>query len=93
MTHRFQMMCAAAAATLVLSLPAFAQGPHVHEHGTAPQAGPAKDGQVVDPVCGMKVDPKTATAKSVYAGKSYYFCSKEDKATFDDDPEKFLKKQ
>ena len=48
--------------------------------------------QVTDPVCGMKVaDAKTAP-RSIYAGKAYYFCSKEDKAKFDKDPETYLKK-
>jgi YHS domain-containing protein len=57
--------------------------------GTAPAVNTA---QVVDPVCRMKVDnPKTAP-KSVYAGKTYYFCSKEDKAKFDKNPAAYLKK-
>jgi YHS domain-containing protein len=54
-------------------------------------AAPARAQVVVDPVCGMKVDPKTAS-KSVYAGKTYYFCSKEDKAKFDKNPAAYLKK-
>lgn len=41
-----------------------------------------------DPVCGMFVDPKTAP-KSEFDGKTYYFCSLEDKATFDKDPGSF----
>ena len=40
------------------------------------------------PVCGMDVDPKIAP-KSVYKGKTYYFCSDDDKRTFDSDPQKF----
>lgn len=55
-------------------------------------AAPANTAQVVDPVCGMKVaDPKTAPT-SVHAGKTYYFCSKEDKAKFDKNPAAYLKK-
>jgi YHS domain-containing protein len=38
-----------------------------------------------DPVCGMFVNPKTAP-KSEFEGKTYYFCSLEDKAKFDQDP-------
>src|SRR5213082_2524098 len=34
-------------------------------------------------VCGMDVDPKIAQ-KSVYKGETYYFCSNDDKKTFDD---------
>lgn len=45
---------------------------------------------VQDPVCGMEVDPKTAVAKSDHHGKTYYFCSKGCKATFDKNPEKFV---
>jgi putative intracellular protease/amidase/YHS domain-containing protein len=40
------------------------------------------------PVCGMDVDPKT-DPKSVYKGTTYYFCSDDDKKTFDSAPDKF----
>ena len=40
-------------------------------------------------VCGMDVDPKTA-AKSEYKGVTYYFCSQDDKKTFDANPGKFV---
>ena len=40
-------------------------------------------------VCGMDVDPKTAP-KSVFKGATYYFCSADDKRTFDAAPEKFV---
>ncbi len=46
---------------------------------------------MVDPVCGMDVDPATAAARSDYKGKTYYFCDKKEKAQFDKEPEKFLK--
>ena len=41
------------------------------------------------PVCGMDVDPATAP-KSVFNGKTYYFCSDDDKKTFDAAPDKFV---
>jgi putative intracellular protease/amidase len=41
------------------------------------------------PVCGMDVDPATAP-KSVFKGTTYYFCSDDDKKTFDAAPEKFI---
>lgn len=41
------------------------------------------------PICAMDVDPKTAP-KSVYQGKTYYFCSNDDKNTFDTAPDKFV---
>ena len=40
-------------------------------------------------VCGMDVDPKLAP-KSVFKGATYYFCSKDDKETFDASPDKFV---
>jgi transcriptional regulator GlxA family with amidase domain/YHS domain-containing protein len=42
-------------------------------------------------VCGMDVDPKIA-AKSEYKGVTYYFCSADDKKTFDAAPDKFTTK-
>ncbi len=45
---------------------------------------------VIDPVCGMEVDPKTAAGSSVYQGQTYYFCSMGCKKDFDHDPEKYL---
>ncbi|MBA4383935.1 MAG: YHS domain-containing protein [Anaerolinea sp.] len=45
-----------------------------------------------DPVCGMDVDPKTATEKSEYQGKTYYFCSAGCKKSFDKDPQKYMGK-
>ena len=47
--------------------------------------------EVKDPVCSMTVDPKTAAGKATYKGKTYYFCSKEDKETFQKSPEKYAK--
>jgi Cu+-exporting ATPase len=43
-----------------------------------------------DPVCGMRVDPATAAAKSEYQGKTYYFCSPGCKTSFDKRPEAFV---
>jgi putative intracellular protease/amidase len=42
-------------------------------------------------VCGMDVDPKTSP-KSVFKGTTYYFCSNDDKKTFDAAPDKFATK-
>ncbi|AEB11778.1 YHS domain-containing protein [Marinithermus hydrothermalis] len=46
--------------------------------------------KVKDPVCGMEVDPKTASFSTEYQGKTYYFCCKGCKNAFDKDPEKYL---
>ena len=60
------------------------------DKASAAKSQPASK-EAVDPVCTMKVDPKTAE-KTVYKGKTYYFCSKEDKAEFDKSPDKYAKK-
>jgi putative intracellular protease/amidase/YHS domain-containing protein len=41
-------------------------------------------------VCSMAIDPATAL-KTVYKGKTYYFCSSDHKATFDAGPADFVK--
>lgn len=46
--------------------------------------------KAVDPVCGMEVDTATATYKTVYKGKIYYFCSNECKVEFEKNPEYYL---
>jgi YHS domain-containing protein len=43
-----------------------------------------------DPVCGMQVDENKVTQKTVYNGKTYYFCSKTCKVQFDKDPSKYV---
>ena len=46
--------------------------------------------EVLDPVCGMKVDPKTAKGgASEYKGRTYYFCNPKCKTKFDHEPEKY----
>lgn len=46
---------------------------------------------MIDPICGMEVEPGNAAGKQVYNGQSYYFCSHHCLAKFKEDPEKFLK--
>lgn len=45
---------------------------------------------VIDPVCGMEIDPETAAGKSEYKGQTYYFCAAGCKRSFDKDPEKYI---
>ncbi|HKU72016.1 MAG TPA: YHS domain-containing protein, partial [Burkholderiales bacterium] len=47
----------------------------------------------IDPVCGMKVDPATATDKLDYHGKIYYFCCDGCLELFRKDPERYLSRQ
>ena len=48
------------------------------------------DGHPICSVCDMDVDTSTAP-KSVYKGKTYYFCSRDHKELFESAPEKFVK--
>jgi Cu+-exporting ATPase len=41
----------------------------------------------------MEVTPETAAATSEYQGRTYYFCSIEDKETFDKNPEKYVQSE
>jgi YHS domain-containing protein len=45
---------------------------------------------VIDPVCGMEIDPKTSAGKSEYQEKTYYFCSMGCKKAFDKEPQKYI---
>jgi YHS domain-containing protein len=45
---------------------------------------------VKDVVCGMDVDPGTATQKREYHGKTYYFCAPGCKRAFEADPAKYV---
>ena len=45
--------------------------------------------QVKDPVCGMVIEEKDAVATSDYKGKRYYFCSRDCKTEFDENPEDY----
>lgn len=46
---------------------------------------------VKDPVCGMEAQKSKTTPQSTYKGKTYYFCSLEDKQKFDKNPQKYIK--
>jgi Cu+-exporting ATPase len=52
--------------------------------------GPPKTGSVVDPVCKMTIDPKSAAGSSEYKGVTYYFCALHCKKKFDADPDVYL---
>lgn len=47
-------------------------------------------GSVVDPACGMTVDPATAAAHRRYGLRDYYFCAETCAEAFDADPEHHL---
>ena len=45
---------------------------------------------VVDPVCGMTIDPADAVGQYDYKGRTYYFCAESCLEQFREDPEQFL---
>ncbi|MGL6181912.1 MAG: YHS domain-containing protein, partial [Aestuariivirga sp.] len=58
---------------------------HTHAH--------APDGQshlVIDPVCGMSVDPHATQLTHVHGGKTYYFCAPGCLSKFAADPGRYL---
>jgi Cu+-exporting ATPase len=54
-----------------------------HHHDNAAEG-------VLDPVCGMTVDPHTAKHRADYRGHTYYFCSAGCREKFVADPQKYL---
>src|SRR5215510_9730896 len=57
-----------------------------HQHHTLPKAG------VLDPVCGMTVDPTTSKHRFEHNGTTYHFCSAGCRTKFAADPAKYLEK-
>ena len=62
---------------------------HTHHGHPHHQPAPAPSG-VIDPVCGMVVDPATAQFKTEHAGKNWYFCSERCLQTFEADPTPYV---
>lgn len=62
------------------------QGHHGGHRGSEDLAG---GGPTRDPVCGMEVDAAKATAASVHAGWTYYFCSTACREKFERAPERY----
>ncbi len=46
-----------------------------------------------DLVCGMEVKEEEAAGFSLYKGKKYYFCSKNCKEKFDENPDEYIKSE
>jgi P-type Cu+ transporter len=46
---------------------------------------------MVDPVCGMRVEPDSAEAAWEHDGEAYYFCSVGCMEKFRGDPDRFLR--
>ena len=44
----------------------------------------------MDPVCGMRVDERSAEFQTQFAGRKYFFCSEECRKEFEADPDEYL---
>jgi hypothetical protein len=51
----------------------------------------AEEETVVDPVCGMRIDPARAAGTREYRGRTYHLCSEACLGTFDADPERYAR--
>jgi Cu+-exporting ATPase len=64
---------------------------HAHDHEQAHGAKPDDHGTIVtDPVCGMKVDTRTAGHRFELGDTAYYFCSARCLDKFKADPDRYL---
>ncbi|HLA21673.1 MAG TPA: heavy metal translocating P-type ATPase [Pseudolabrys sp.] len=67
-----------------VALPSSGPSTHTHDHDAPTEGG------VLDPVCGMTVDPHTAKHRADYRGHTYYFCAAGCRTKFIADPQKYL---
>lgn len=63
-----------------------------HPAGGRHDHGPASEGKVVDPVCGMAVDPETSKHRFDHHGHTYHFCSAGCRTKFAAAPQEYLEK-
>jgi Cu+-exporting ATPase len=65
---------------------------HDHHPAHSAHGGAQHDasGAVIDPVCGMTVDPHTSRHRASHGGRTYYFCAAGCRAKFVADPAKYL---
>ncbi|MFP2905888.1 heavy metal translocating P-type ATPase [Pyxidicoccus sp. 3LFB2] len=66
--------------------------PHRHTHsGHTPPPPTDEQAHAIDPVCGMKVDPRAPKGGSLeHEGQSYFFCNPKCRERFRADPARFL---
>jgi YHS domain-containing protein len=78
---------------IAILVPAFSAGAFACncqccKRGSADAAAVQTATRAKDPVCGMQVDTAKAL-KSEYKGKTYYFCSRQCKDSFDKNPAQY----
>jgi Cu+-exporting ATPase len=66
------------------------EGPHEQSMTSSGESRLSRPDAVVDPVCGMMVNPQTAKFTHTHGGTEYYFCSRSCRAKFAADPTRFL---
>jgi membrane fusion protein, copper/silver efflux system len=64
-----------------------------YQNTSAPEGAKEHSGKALDPVCGMSVEVAKGALKSIYEGKTYYFCSESCKQKFDKDPKSYIKNE
>jgi RND family efflux transporter MFP subunit len=64
-----------------------------YQNTSAPKGNKDHSESAPDPVCGMTVQVAKTAPKSIYDGKTYYFCSESCKRKFDKDPKSYIKKE
>ena len=62
-----------------------------HGHDQAMHHNAGEVASVIDPVCGMTVNPATSQHRHDYKGEPWHFCSSGCRAKFAADPETYLK--
>jgi len=70
-----------------LELTSMADAPTPHTTPSPDTRSPAGE---VDPVCGMAVDPSSASFRSVHAGRTYFFCRRECLEEFEANPNRYV---
>lgn len=66
---------------------------HHHDNAASQDAIPATIATVLDPVCGMTVDPATTAHHVEHGGQAYHFCSDRCRTKFVADPARYLEPQ
>jgi Cu+-exporting ATPase len=63
---------------------------HTHSRATNTHGANVEPSSVIDPVCGMAVDPHTTPHRHTYQGRPYYFCSAGCRTKFAADPAQYV---
>ncbi|WP_027443888.1 MULTISPECIES: heavy metal translocating P-type ATPase [Erythrobacter] len=61
-----------------------------HDHAKCAHSGSKAPGMVIDPICGMSVDPATTTHVATHDGAHHYFCSSGCLTKFEAHPARYV---